>query len=354
MTKKTRLSNIELLRVISMLMILGLHVNFFSNGWPEPDNVFTATGMQCMFFEHLCFGAVNLFVLISGWFGIRANIKGFLNLIWMVMFFMAIYISYCVATGSNLHDHRMWLGLLGICGGGGWFTASYIGLYIISPILNAFIDSASMKKLVCVLAVFYGYEVIWGATSSAGFFINGYSMTSFIALYLLAAALRRSDLRPSKLTCFGIFIGCVLTNGILHSLSVYYGIRPASALFTGYYSPFLVIGPAALLLMFAEIKPFGATASKVINWFSASSFAVYLFHCGCGNPVFVDIFKEQASSIFQRYSGIDYMWRIIGFMLGVYMAATVLDQVRIAVWKHLLGPAAGRLQAAVERRIERA
>lgn len=70
--------------------------------------------------------------------------------------------------------------------------------------------------------------------------------------------------------------------------------------------------------------------------------------------MFVDIFKEQASTIFQRYSGIDYMWRIIGFMLGVYMAATVLDQVRIAVWKHLLGPAAGRLQAAVERRIERA
>ena len=343
MTKKTRLSNIELLRVISMLMILGLHVNFFSNGWPKPDNVFTATGMQCMFFEHLCFGAVNLFVLISGWFGIRANLKGFLNLIWMVMFFMAIYISYCIATGTNLHDHRMWLGLLGICGGGGWFTASYIGLYIISPILNAFIDSASMKKLVCVLAVFYGFELIWAATSSADFFLNGYSMTSFMVLYLLAATLRRSNLRPSKLACFGIFIGCVLASGILNSLSIYYRIYQASKLFTTYYNPFLMIGTSALLLMFAEIKPFGATASKVINW----------FHCGCGNPVFVDIFKEQASTIFQRHSGLDYMWRIIGFMLGVYMAATVLDQVRIAVWKHVLGPAAGRLQAAVERRIER-
>lgn len=76
---KQRQVGIELLRIISMMMVLGLHANFMGIGVPSPDKILSGPEILQVLMQSLCIVAVNVFVMISGWFGIRPSVKGFCN-----------------------------------------------------------------------------------------------------------------------------------------------------------------------------------------------------------------------------------------------------------------------------------
>lgn len=87
---KVRESNIELLRNILMFMILVIHANFVS--LPRIDigelTSNTVPSVTRFFIESLGIVAVNVFVLISGWFGIRTRFKSVLSFIYQILFFL--------------------------------------------------------------------------------------------------------------------------------------------------------------------------------------------------------------------------------------------------------------------------
>lgn len=87
---KVRESNIELLRNISMFMILIIHANFVSLPRIEYEELManTVPSITRFFFESLGIVAVNVFVFISGWFGIRPRTKSVLSFIYQILFFL--------------------------------------------------------------------------------------------------------------------------------------------------------------------------------------------------------------------------------------------------------------------------
>ena len=88
MKHKTRDSNIELLRMLAMFLVLLVHADFFSLGTPTLQDIQTSTldSTLRIFFEALSIVCVNVFVLISGWFGIRPSLKGVSNFIFQCLF----------------------------------------------------------------------------------------------------------------------------------------------------------------------------------------------------------------------------------------------------------------------------
>lgn len=86
-----RKSNIELCRIIAMLLVVLLHANYLSLGGVELNDVEVAPldSFLKVLSEQLCIICVNVFILISGWFGIKANIKGAVSLLFQV--FSIIY-----------------------------------------------------------------------------------------------------------------------------------------------------------------------------------------------------------------------------------------------------------------------
>ena len=69
--KKPRQLNYEILRILAMLMIVSLH--YFSKGGllSSPiSNPISATGYTVWLLEAFCLVAVNVYVLISGYFGV--------------------------------------------------------------------------------------------------------------------------------------------------------------------------------------------------------------------------------------------------------------------------------------------
>lgn len=133
---KQRQSNIELLRIISMFLVLIVHSDFFSLGSPNMESFITKPffSFSQLLFQAISIGCVNIFVLISGWFGIKPNLKGFIKFIFQCLFFLVGI--YLVLTLCGLTDMSPKGILKGIAGcllllKWNWFIKAYICLYIL-------------------------------------------------------------------------------------------------------------------------------------------------------------------------------------------------------------------------------
>lgn len=186
--KLPRQSNIELLRIISMLMILVVHTDFWALGGPKladfyanPANAITRTVIQS-----ITIVAVNVFIMISGWFGIKPRLRGLCNFLFQCAFFyIGIYLALLTIglEPLSMKNISACLCITPV----NWFIMCYFALYLLSPLMNAFLEKASKRQLEIFLVIFYIFQTIWGwPFGGADFVKSGYSPFSFIGLYILA------------------------------------------------------------------------------------------------------------------------------------------------------------------------
>ena len=72
----------ELLRIVAMFLILMLHSNFFTIGEPSSNDMKydTLVSLIRVFIKALSIIGVNVFVILSGWYGIRFKLDRLLGL----------------------------------------------------------------------------------------------------------------------------------------------------------------------------------------------------------------------------------------------------------------------------------
>ena len=91
----------ELLRIVAMFLVLVVHADYQSLHRPHFDDVssYPVSSFFRVWTEALSLVCVNLFVLISGYFGIRVRLKSVCSLLFQVVFLMlGIYLLF-VAVG---------------------------------------------------------------------------------------------------------------------------------------------------------------------------------------------------------------------------------------------------------------
>ena len=259
-----RQSNIELLRILSMFFVVALHSNFYALGEPvahdfdiNPLSSWTRT-----FFESLAIVAVNVFVLISGWFGIKASVKGFAKFGFQCIFFSSlIYIAQLIAGSANISPKGI-AEIIYITPIHFWFIKAYIGLYILAPVLNSFIEKATKRQLEYFLCFFFVFQTVWGWTKSATFIELGYSTFSFIGLYILSQYARKYLFKYSHI---GLIVTSII-NTLLYYILNAHGHGPQ---IYAYVNPLIVIGSLGLILYFNQLQiPY----NKAINWGGAIVF----------------------------------------------------------------------------------
>ena len=81
--EKQRNSTIELLRILCILMIVFMHL--VGIWWDYCDNLFDKEFV--IFVNSLCNCAVTIFMLISGYYGIRFNLRKIVQFEMMVIFY---------------------------------------------------------------------------------------------------------------------------------------------------------------------------------------------------------------------------------------------------------------------------
>ena len=126
-----RQSGIELLRIVAIVMVLVCHANARVLGLPSRAEVFSvpAPSIARLLFGAMAVYGVNIFVMISGWFGIHAKPKGLAKLLFEVLFLLWGIYAVFLLTGNatfNMHDIKVCLALTDEY----WFVMAYVGLYI--------------------------------------------------------------------------------------------------------------------------------------------------------------------------------------------------------------------------------
>lgn len=329
---KRRYSNIELLRIISMLFVLITHACYVSLGAPNQvdfSTSFSSSMMRCII-EALSAVGVNVFILISGWFGINSRMSRFVEFIFQIIFLeVALYVIMRLLGLTNAMDVSGWVELFLFKYGTYWFVKAYIVLYIFAPVLNAFVIHCGRKQLKFFIVSFFAFQTIYGFCINTGWFSSGYSPLSFMGLYLLARYMRLYPNRYTKLnkrSDIVLYVIISLFIAVCSSSMICYFNKVGTSMFQ-YSSPLLVLSSVYLFLFFTKIS-FNST---LINWVSASCFAAYVIHC---SPfVFYPYYIDYIKSWFLTESGIIFLVHVSLLLSFIFVFSIVFDKMRIVVWR---------------------
>lgn len=337
--KTPRDSNVELLRILATLLILLVHTNYFACGPITIDSISSNPGRSLW---HICIQfiaipCVNLFILISGWYGIRPKVKSIGKFIYQCLFYSILIYAICLLTGFAEFTAKgvaecFYLAKIN------WFIKAYLCLYIISPILNAFVELADRKLFEAVLVFFFLFEIIYGWSGAAVFLEQGYSATSFAGLYLLSRYMHIYKPRFSTLTAKQDII--IWVSGLLlfsaglfcYGYLISEGFSLPRVLFEKHSIIFSYISPAVLFLSVYLFLPFTKikVRSTVVNWFAKSSFAAFLIHA---NPnILYSLYVPMVLSIYATNNTIEAGAIILMSIFLIFIGAILVDQLRIASW----------------------
>ncbi len=311
-----------------MFMVLTVHADYQVFGQPTAEMVRTRfiDALTINFFESAAIIGVNIFVLISGWFGIRSSLRGFLNFIFQVLFFNFLWVGYFLISGELSFSPKLITDALLITANN-WFVTCYAVLYIFSPILNYYLDNAPKRQQALLLLAFFAAQTVWGIASRNEAFNLGYSTTSFFGLYLLSGHIRRYTSETCNKT--GEIIAylsiTLLITGMLLVIE-YFGYTFGAALLN-YSNPLCIISSVTLLLAFSKMN---LGHNRIINYIASSAFAVYLFHC---TPA---LFKQHPYKLMiEQMNDLGGVWAIGLSLIVVFALAVIIDQPRKWLWRYI-------------------
>lgn len=322
--KAERRSNIELLRILAMFMILVLHTSYDGVlSWY--DGVIDASHVTRFLFQSLAVVGVNLFVLISGYFGIRLRRKGVARLVFQAYFFGILGLAAWLCMQGTVHvETKYCLKALFPLSHTVWFIPCYFVLMLFSPMLNAFVEKSSTRQIVALMAAFYAVNYWWGVVFPVVGGWGGYSWGWFLILYLTGRLIRRhTDSRP--VSGGYALAGYALCTVALVGIALLQNYVPVGkSLVWSYDCPLVYASAVCLFLFFVQLR---VRQSRFVNWLAASAFAVLLLHC---SPFWG--YKEVCKAIYDGCSGISCVLLTALYAVFTYFAATLIDQVRVYMY----------------------
>ena len=290
---KTRDSNIELLRIIAIVLIILHHFSYHN----DIVNVETSVVNKVLGIFTIGYGKIGvlIFVLITGYYMIEKTIsfKKVIRL-WLEMEFyilLLFIVTYILNNRVSIKEAiHMFLPLTYNMY---WFITAYIGMYICSPLLNKFINSNSKeknKKILSVLFIlFVGVYSIFRGEQLATISNTISNIVFFCFIYYIGAYIKKYDIEllKNRKTVI-IIVGLIIIMGIY--FAVLYGIYHFSTIgkistnnITYYYNINSIFTVTISVIMFYLFAKRMAFKNRFVNFIAGSVFAVYLFQ---SHPIF--------------------------------------------------------------------
>jgi len=328
---KQRDSNMELLRIVAMLLVMVVHASYRALPKPQMQDVIaypSSTFLQLMT-ESFSIIAVDLFIMLSGWYGIKMRFSRLSELFFQVLFFGLVCAGIsCWIEGGIPQDVIKHLLMLGE--NDYWFIKTYLALYLLSPVLNSFVETASRRQFSMVLLCFFIFQWIYGWVFEATSWLRaGYSLPSFMALYLLARYIKIhrpwfAQFRRFTDLFIYLYIGSCMTI-VIFFLKRTWNI---GGILLFYNSPIVILGSMYLLLFFSKLS----FHNKIVNWVAISVLSIYLTHSNSYIGKYYDLFISQWHCNENVFTFIFYT---ISLVVVVFISSVFLDKVRIMIWRRI-------------------
>ena len=316
---RERKSNIELLRIVLILMIIILHYfnadmgGVLGHTIPGSINYYSSHLLESMSIV-----AVNVFVLITGYFSYKkeqVKVSKAINLV-VIMIFWGLLLS--LLTVLILQPRRIDVGVIEDIiksATNQWFVVIYSILYLLIPFLNKVINNINKNSYKWLLGIGLFFFYIWPSFyTKVTLNDGGYEIVNFVYLYLIGAYIRKYHQNDkSIIKSLLVYLLCAL---IVTVFSFKFGRA------WDYCFVFNLVGSIALFELFRSIN---IKHSKLINQLATYTFAVYL----------IDVNEFFNKFLYRTLFHSNHYWNSNGMILnliisviGIYIICIILEFLR--------------------------
>jgi len=274
---------------------------------------------------------VILFVLISGYYGIKPSLKGFARLLIITMvYFLPLQLTQLAIDGRLLHPRAVLSSLMFITNTPYWFIRTYLYLYLSAPLVNTYIKSSSKKQNNALLVILGIIAVYFGTTQGDGSLNDGKNLINFLFIYLLGYTIKNYQTQIQNIKSTYYFIAYLILNAliIISLLSFQRGTILGDEIWQltfPYCSPILILNAALLFMAFSR-KFFYL---KYVNLIASSMFAVYLLHC---HPFIVGLYQPNISQILSISLSKIYALSALCTVL-IIVLSVLIDKMLTPIWR---------------------
>ena len=326
--ENTRNSNIELFRIITMLVIIAHHYVVNSG---IADILFSNSSMGVKNIFYLIFGCggktgINCFVLITGYFMCKSKItlRKFLKLFCEAEFYSFVIFMIFWITGYEPFSIKMFIKnmipFLDISTG---FMACFLLFYLLIPFLNILIKHMKKREHEMLLALCLFIYTFLPSLAKAYVVFN--YITWFVVLYILISYIRYYPKEIYQNTkVWGILtIVTIVLSWISIVVCRYVGIDPY--FFVAESNKILALVTALCAFMFFKNVNIGY--NRLINKIAASVFGVFMIHTNSDTMrrwLWYSTFKN-GNMYFTKY----YVLHAVISVILIYIICTIIDVIRI-------------------------
>lgn len=330
-----RNSGIDLLRIVSMIMIVILHLlghgGILKNiDTLSPHHYFAWT------IEIIAYCAVNCYALISGYVGVMSKFRysNLLNLTINVVFYTLIITSlFGIFSPGSVNGQTFRNAVFPYAYNVYWYFTAYFCMYFFIPFFNHLINTLKQKEATAlVVSLIFIFSILPTAVQSdVSHTFKGYSVLWLGVLYIIGAYIKKynfgSDIKKSKL--IALYFACFLIN-CFSKFFIEYGSdhlwsNPQNSdMLISYTSPSVLATAVIMLILFSKFK-FRNTPEKLISFFAPLTFGVYLIH---DEPLIRSKFISNKLIFLTELHPALMIISVIGIAVAIWLVCSLIDKIR--------------------------
>ncbi len=343
MNSSERILGIDIIRIVSMLMILVLHI-CLQGGILDDLDVGSVSYGAAWLLESFCYCAVNCYALITGYVMYSSERKSFkysrIIPLWLQVFVWSvlIVILFKMFGHAVLASEDVISAVLPVLNSRYWYFTAYFGMFFFIPFFNILIDNIDKKGYICLIATLFAVFsflpfVIMKDPFIAG---SGYSTLWLTVLYFAGAFIRRTEqeITVKKRIWAAIYIlSSVIPfiSSVLPQLVMRESVDIGGSTYA-YNSPFTVAAAVSLFMLLKDIRIKSRFMTHAVENAAAVSFGVYLIHV---DPlVFNYIFKGMFNGLTELPCFIMIIC-IIAYSVLLYAVLGAADYIRLFIFRKL-------------------
>lgn len=342
--------NYELMRIVSMFLIVLYHTILHGRTIINCQNENIKFIFE--FIELFTLVHVNSFVLLTGYFNSdkkfkQSKIWSIINANWfyrIVIFFVFVFIG--LAQDSKIVIFKE---LFPIPINEYWFIKVYLLLYILAPFLNAIISKLKKVEYRNLLIVtFIIFSILPYVSNSEIFNNNGFSLYSFVYLYLLGGYLKKYPIKENYIfkniskkafqiiLVTGFFI-MLIANFVNYKFAIsisgmneffdYYSKMIQTSVMH-YSNPFVLFQSVAYFLFFGTLNVKNTFIGKI----SKLVFGVYLISDNNYMRAYLYSFLKIDNGPIYSYKFIIY---VILISILIYITCIIIEWLRQIIFKFI-------------------
>ena len=349
-----RSSNIELLRILAMLLIIGHHISVHS-GFGFPAETITVNRLWIEFIQIGGQLGNSIFILITGYFMIQSASSPARKLVklWLqiVTYAVTCYTLSCLLGGTSFSLNQLLTAFFPVTlmSGTWWFAGTFFILLLLSPFLNKLLHALTRTEYRAMLAIMTVCWCLVPTFTDLKFESN--NLLIFMYLYALAGYIRlyppKSSVSGKKclLSAVAVTFATFLYVFVFDLLGREHPWFYTHALHQ-YGMNRLPTVLIALLLLVGFLRT-NISPSRLINTIASAAFGIYLIHEETSvRPLLWKTLFRNASYA----ASPDLIPRTLLEIIGVFCICMLIELLRLRVLESRYKGAADRVSDRIDRR----